>query len=132
MPDTRPPERDPETVTRVKRDAAQRLLAIPDVVAVGIGQKVTGGQHTGEPAIKVFVREKRPLAEVEIGGDPIPILEPVNMPGVFELSAQTQDHKTYRPVVGGGRIITHGSCTGGTGGCLLWDKQNHDVGYVLT
>ncbi len=149
MPDTRPPERDPGTIAQVKRDATQRLLAIPDVVAVGIGQKVTGDQHTGEPAIKVFVRRKRPLAEVpqdeviplsidgvltdvEIGGDPIPIVEPVAMPGVFDLSAQTQDHKTYRPVVGGGRIVTRGSCTGGTGGCLLWDKQNHDVGYVLT
>jgi hypothetical protein len=52
MPDTRPPERDPQTVARVKRDATQRLLAIPSVVAVGIGQKVIGGQHTGEPALR--------------------------------------------------------------------------------
>lgn len=151
MPDTPSPERDPRTVARIKRDATRRLLAIPDVVAVGIGQKVIGDRHTGEPAIKVFVRNKRPLAEVpadevippsidgvltdvEIGGEPVAIADPapVDRPGVFALKAQTQDVKTYRPVVGGARVITKESCTGGTAGCLLWDPANHDVGYVLT
>ncbi len=90
MPET---PRDPEVIASVKRDATQRLLAIPNVVAVGIGPKVVGGQPTGEPAIKVFVRRKLPadqvptselipptidgvLTDVEIGGDPIPVADP--------------------------------------------------------
>ena len=156
MSDTPPPERDPETVTRVKRDATQRLLAIPDVVAVGIGQKVIGDRHTGEPAIKVFVRNKRPLSEipqdevippsidgvltdVELGGDPVPIADPapVDRPGVFGIPLvptddSTLDNKEYRPVDGGARITTVDSRYSGTGGCLVWEPGNHDTGYVLT
>jgi len=146
-----PPERNPETVARVKRDATRRLLAIPDVVAVGIGQKVTGGRHTGEPAIKVFVREKRPAAEVppdelvparidgvltdvEIGGDPVPIAAPVDAPGVFEPPAGElpRDETVYRPVTGGAQVTTVFSSGHGTGGCLLRDTASPDAGYVLT
>ena len=154
MPET--PERDPQTVARVKRDATQRLLAIPNVVAVGIGQKVIGDEHTGEPAIKVFVRKKLPLGEVppeeiippsidgvltdvEIGGDIVPIADPapVDRPGVFGIplvapDTSTFDNKTYRPVDGGAQITTVGSNGHGTGGCLLWEPGNHDTGYVLT
>src|SRR5882724_3139223 len=141
------PERDPDTVARVKRNATVRLLAIPGVVAVGIGQKVVGDRHTGEPAIKVFVRAKRApadvpageaippsidgvLTDVEVGGDPTPIAA-IDQPGK-PVRGQFADLTTYRAVVGGGRIVTFGGCPGGTGGCLLWDAQNHDVGYLLT
>jgi S1-C subfamily serine protease len=139
---------DPDTVARVKRGATARLLAIPGVVAVGIGQKVVGDDHTGVPAIKVFVRDKRPLAEVpadevipaaidgvptdvEIGGDRIPIAA-VDQPGVFDLRAQKSDVTTYRPLVGGCRITTRGGHLGSTGGCLLQDTGTPDAGYLLT
>jgi S1-C subfamily serine protease len=139
---------DFDTVARVKRDATARLLAIPGVSAVGIGQKVVGDDHTGVPAIKVFVRAKRPLAEVpagevipaeidgvptdvEVGGKPIPIAA-VDQPGVFDLRAQKSDVTTYRPVIGGGRIVTRGGHLGGTGGCLLQDTATPDAGYLLT
>lgn len=118
------------------------------MVAVGIGQKVIGDEHTGEPAIKVFVRRKRPLAEVppeevippsidgvltdvEVGGDPIP-LAPVDDPGVLDIDTHSLDDTTYRPVVGGAQITTVGSNGHGTGGCLVWNPADHDAGYVLT
>jgi hypothetical protein len=91
MPETPP---DPETVARVKADATARLLAIPNVVLVGIGPKLVGGQATGEPAIRVFVRRKLPadqvppgelippiidgvLTDVDTAGDPVPVADPV-------------------------------------------------------
>jgi hypothetical protein len=146
MPET---PHDPETIARVKQDVTQRLLAIPNVVAVGIGPKVVGGQATGEPAIRVFVRRKLPadqvpadelippvidgvLTDVEIGGPPIPVAGPVERPGVIDPLDLPKDLTTYRPVMGGGRIITVGSSQGGTLGCLLWDPANHEVGYALT
>ena len=84
---------DPETIARVKRDATERLLAIPNVVAVGIGPKTVGGEATGEPAIRVFVRRKLPPdqvpadelipaaidgvpTDVALGGDPVPVADP--------------------------------------------------------
>jgi len=55
---------DPERIARIKRDATARLMANPNVVAVGIGPKLVGGQPTGEPAIRVFVRRKLPADQV--------------------------------------------------------------------
>jgi hypothetical protein len=144
-----PAPRDPETITRIKRDATRRLLAIPNVVAVGIGPKMIGDAATGEPAIKVFVRAKLPaelvpagelippriegvLTDVEIGGDEIPITAPVDEPGVFGIAAQPFDDTTQRPVQGGYQLTSVGSAGHGTLGCLLWDPANHEVGYALT
>ena len=152
---THEPERDPRTVSRVKRNAARALLDIPGVAIVGVGQKVVGGRHTGVPAIKVFVRDKRPLAEVppgevvppyvdsvltdvEPGGDPMPDADPapVDQPGTFgpivASSTKVYDNGTYRPVVGGVQITTALSETHGTAGCLLWEPGNHNAGYLLT
>jgi hypothetical protein len=143
--------RDPETITRVKRDATERLLAIPNVVAVGIGPKMVGGRATGEPAIRVFVRRKLPadqvpadelipptidgvLTDVDIGGDPVPVADPVpvDRPGAIHPLTLDLDETTYRPVVGGGQLTTVGSNHHGTLGCLMWDPANHEVAYALT
>lgn len=135
-------------VSRIKREATARLLAIPGVTAVGIGPKVVGGDHTGIPAIKVFVRVKRPLpqvpagevipaeidgvpTDVSVGGGPVPAAA-VDQPGVFRVKTLTTDREVYRPLVGGGRITTQGGHHGGTGGCLLQDTAHPDAGYLLT
>src|SRR5438046_6516509 len=110
MPET---PHDPETIARVKQDVTQRLLAIPNVVAVGIGPKVVGGQATGEPAIRVFVRRKLPtdqvpadelippvidgvLTDVDVGGPPVPVVDPVDRPGVIDPIDLPKDLPPYR------------------------------------
>ena len=144
--------RGPEMIARVKRDATGRLLAIPNVVAVGIGPKMAGGRATGEPAIRVFVRQKLPadqvpadelipptidgvLTDEELGDDPVPLAgpAPVDRPAAIGVLDLPKDLTTYRTaVVGGARIVTVGSTVGGTLGCLMWDPSNHAIGYGLT
>ena len=63
MPDPSPEELHAR-IAQVKQDWAQRLLANPNVVAVGIGPKIVAGEATGEPAIRVFVRHKLPADQV--------------------------------------------------------------------
>jgi hypothetical protein len=139
-----------ETVVRVKQDVTARLLAIPGVTAVGIGAKVTGGEPAGGPAIKVFVRDKRPAAEVppeelipeeiegvrtdvEQCGDPVPLTgPPPPCGGAHPDPGAKPDPLTYRPLVGGATFTSEPARDSGTLGCLLWDPANREIGYALT
>jgi hypothetical protein len=169
MPDTpsdppsdRPSDREQvlARISQVKQDAAERLLADPNVVAVGIGPKIVAGEATGEPAIRVFVRRKLPAdqvppdqlipaeidgitTDVAIGGDPV-LVAAVDTPGAIGVldarPAPTRhahaklppDQTGYRPLSGGVQVCPVGSTWIGTLGCLLWDPNNHDIGYGLT
>lgn len=55
---------DADRIRPVKQNVEDDLIARSGVVAVDIGEKVTDGEVTGEPAILVFVEHKRPLDEV--------------------------------------------------------------------
>src|SRR5829696_5652227 len=55
---------DEEFCRRAKADAEEFLFRISGVYGVALGPKIIGGKLTSEPAIQVFVRRKRPLAEV--------------------------------------------------------------------
>lgn len=55
---------DLNRVLAVKKASQARLLAIPGVHAVGVGGKLVGGRSTAEPAIMVFLTEKRGLADL--------------------------------------------------------------------
>ena len=46
----------------VKNKYKKRLLAIPEVEAVGVGPQMSKGKPTGKLAIKIFVRRKKPSA----------------------------------------------------------------------
>ena len=161
MPDPSAEERHAR-IAQVKQDWAQRLLANPNVVAVGIGPKIVAGEATGEPAIRVFVRSKLPpdqvppdelippeidgvTTDVAVGGEPVPVAAPVDAQGavgVLDVRANPVKHAhaktppddgSHRPLTGGHQIAPVDS-NGyvGTMGCLLWDPANHDVGYALT
>lgn len=52
-------------VKAVKEKYRNRLLSLPNVVALGIGPKMRGGRPTGEISIKVFVSQK--LKRDELG-----------------------------------------------------------------
>ena len=49
----------------VKESAESDLLARPGVVGVDIGEKVSSGNATGEVGILVFVKQKKPLADLD-------------------------------------------------------------------
>jgi hypothetical protein len=93
----------------VMRAAEGRLLLHPGVHAVGVGQKITGGQRTDEPAIIVFLVKKRPLSELapeevvppEIDGVKTDVIE-MSVPKVgFSIPNPVVDDSRKRPLVGG-------------------------------
>ncbi len=47
-----------------KKKHEKYLKSLPNVTALGIGPKVSGGRETGQTAIKVFVSRKAPLGEL--------------------------------------------------------------------
>jgi len=61
---------DPAAIERaraVKAAHEDELMALPNVVAVGVGLRSTGGQITGEVAIIVSVVEKLPDEAIDPG-----------------------------------------------------------------
>jgi len=133
-------------VERVHRDAAATLLAIPGVRLVALGGKEVGGRNTGELVIRVHVTEKRPADQIpagelipaEIGGVRTDVIVSggkrlVAAPHGGLVRSDDTDGQTKRPLRGGVRQTTATSGSGeGTVGCLLWDSNNHDIGYALT
>jgi hypothetical protein len=111
------------------RGAEAELRASPGVVHVSVGLKERAGQVTPQHAIRVYVREKRPVDQVppserippEIDGIPTD----VNVVGNYGFTA---DNTRYRPILGGiqvsNRIIdVNDAMTGtqvhvGTLGCI--------------
>lgn len=151
MPDTPSPAYDLEAILQVKRDATRWLLTVPGVVAVGVGAKVIRDVPTCEPAVKVFVRKKLPpdrvppdelipprvdgvITDIVSGGDPVPVtVDPTEAPGWLGADDREEpDVTTYRPLVGGCMISSVYDEAWGTGGCLVWARNDHDVVYMLT
>ena len=60
-----------EELVAIKERAAEQLMRLPGVNAVGIGGRVRGGKPTGEVVLKVFVEEKKPLSDLA-PGDVVP------------------------------------------------------------
>lgn len=113
----------------VKERVAERLLAIPGAHTVGVGEKLTGGEPTGETAIQVYVARKRPLAEIPPGERVPPAIEgartdvveeppprELQIPGI-SAGTEREDNGEYRPVRGGTQVKRP---FGGTGtlGCI--------------
>lgn len=142
-----------QTLLRVQRAVAAELLALPGVTGVGLGAKRVGGQPTGAAAIKVLVSEKLPAAQVppgelippwidgvptdvELLGEPIPLtgqcaIDPKDVNGAPDGREAVDKGVTERPLVGGLKLTAEGQDPGSIG-CLMWDPNNHDVGYILT
>ena len=115
----------------VKERAADRLLAIPGVHAVGVGDKITGDERLDETSIRVYVTRKRPLSDIppeervpaEIEGVRTDVIE-MPMPTIDQTpgiprGTEREDDKEYRPVRGGTQLTLNGGSGPGTLGCLL-------------
>jgi hypothetical protein len=128
----------------IKARVAPRLLALPGVTAVGLGSKETGGQLTGQLALKVFVVVKRPADQVaaselipaEIDGLPTDVIQSGQRHLVADppggLPTEYRDQTRSRPLTGGRRIRRENSNRGGTMGCFLLDLAQPGTVYGLT
>ncbi|GAB4289528.1 MAG: hypothetical protein Kow0067_15540 [Coriobacteriia bacterium] len=112
---------DEATVARRLREARQALHGRRNVVATGVGYKVSDGVRTGELSIVCSVTEKVPLARLA-AADRIPpaigeVATDVVATGVLRALAAPTDR--HRPAPGG-VSIGHPAVTAGTLGCLVY------------
>lgn len=116
-----------EIVKQSKETHKATILAKPNVVGVGVGEKVSDGQKTGETCVVVLVRQKIPLAGLsadalvpqEVGGVKTDIIE------VGDIRAFQNRTDRWRPAPGG-VSIGHYQITAGTLGCVVRDRQSGD------
>jgi hypothetical protein len=139
-----------------------RLLAIPGARLVEVGCREVDGVSTGEVAIRVYVRRKRPAASVPaeelipaaLDGIPVDVFDrdalapaataaqalPLESGAIMSNDALRDERE--RPLIGGVQLMPNSQMLsgpnrgshspGGTLGCLLWDAANHQRGYALT
>jgi len=115
--------KDREELIRVKGRHLGTLMAISNVVGVGIGYKLSKGQQTKEPCLKLLVREKitkegldkRELIPASLDGVATDVFQ------VGELWAQESWTGRYRPAPGG-VSIGHYQISAGTLGVVVRDR----------
>lgn len=115
----------PKLARQVKEAHKRDLFAKPNVVGVGVGEKVSGGVKTGEVCVVVLVRQKIPAAGLEPEA-----LVPQEVSGlktdvvqVGELVALQERSDRWRPAPGG-VSIGHYQITAGTLGCVVRDRTS--------
>jgi len=110
------------TALSAKQNNLRMLLSRPNVVACGVGYKVTAGSSTGELAVVVSVVRKLPEAQLaasalvprQVDGVKTDVVET----GVFRAHQEPTDR--WRPVVPPGVSIGNVNAnTAGTLGCLV-------------
>ena len=114
-----------EQIIQVKETHKESILAKPNVVGVGVGYKVTGGQATDQLAIVTLVRQKLPqvgllgdnLIPRSIEGVPIDVVE------VGDLRALQEPTDRWRPAPGG-VSLGHYKVTAGTLGVVVKDRAS--------
>ncbi len=114
-----------DEIKQVKEASKDNLLAMQNVVGVGIGYQIKGGEQTGNYAIVVMVSRKLPLPALA----PNTIL-PKNVDGVTidvievgELRALQARTDRWRPAPGG-ISIGHYKITAGTFGAIVRDRNS--------
>ena len=102
-----------------------RLMALPNVVQLGVALKETGGQLTDQIAIRVSVAEKVPAAQLspdqlvpaEIDGLRTDVIEHRQALPVIGFDDE-DDSTNYSPKVGGSQIGNDAGLHAGTLGCF--------------
>ena len=107
-----------------KQQYQQELMAKPNVVAVGVGYKIVGGETTDIPCVMVFVRRK--VAAESLSAEQ---MVPAQVEGVVTdvvesgtIYAQQSNTDKFRPAPGG-VSIGHYQITAGTLGVVVRDKN---------
>jgi hypothetical protein len=131
---------DLEHVRSIKRVAQARLLALPGVHTVAVGAKYVNGQPTNEPAILVYVVEKKPLVSLstleripaEIDGVKTDVIQ-ASLPTLRQGGQQggAEDIEPHDPLVGGVQIEIGAGRFVGTLGCIgFYPADNRVVGIT--
>ena len=114
-----------EDLTALRQQYQDLLLALPNVVGIGIGYKKTGGKTLDELNLVALVRSKVPESALpegavippELGGYHTDVVE------VGHLRAMASRTDRWRPAVGG-VSIGHFQVTAGTLGCIVYDQAS--------
>ena len=108
----------------------ERLLGQANVVATGIGYKVTGGERTPTLSIVCSVTEKVGLAQLSVGDRVPETLDgvPTDVLPTGPIRALQSHTDRHRPAPGG-VSIGHRDITAGTLGCLV--KKNGQI-FILS
>jgi hypothetical protein len=120
------PEHD--EVKRVQVRHRATLLALPNVIGLGIGLKTVQGRRGGELCLAALVRRKLPRAALEpeaiipdeLDGVATDVLE------VGDIRAQVSRTTRQRPAPGG-VSLSHTRVTAGTFGCVVHDRSTGDA-----
>ncbi len=120
-------DRTLEECNAALRQHRERLLRLKNVVGVGVGKKVVGGEVTDELCVTVFVRKKEPLEALEerdvVPGKVDAVKTDVIQTGEFIAYARTDRLRPCPP----GMSIGHPQVTAGTFGCVVLDDQGRQV-----
>jgi hypothetical protein len=114
-----------EDARAAKTQYKLELMRKPNVVAVGVGYKIGGGQQTETPCVIVFVRRK--VAAESLSRDqlvPETVGEvPTDVVESGEIFAQQSRTGKYRPAPGG-VSVGHRQVTAGTFGAVVRDSRS--------
>jgi hypothetical protein len=124
-------------VKRIKGKNSLDLLSKIMVLAVGIGTKVVKGQDTGEPCIKVYVREKHPesflirfgknhVIPSDIEGVKTDVVKISELRRFDVEDVLPEQRRRLRPAPGGCSISHYALNGRGTLGCWVKDKKTSD------
>lgn len=117
---------DIQTVRSLLTNACPGLFEHANVVATGVGYKVTAGKRTGTLAIICSVRQKRPEGALAAGDRIPPTIDGVDTDVVQTgILRAWQSHTSRQRPAPGGISIGHKDITAGTLGCLV--KKNGQV-----
>jgi hypothetical protein len=119
------------TARQILRERRDELLGRANVLATGVGYKVTAGERTSNLSVVCSVREKVSLSELaasdrvpkEVGGIPTDVVSTGGPLRAFQAPTGR-----FRPAPGG-VSIGHRDITAGTLGCLV---RRDGVTYILS
>ncbi len=114
----------PEATTAIAEAAIERPEAPGNIVGFGIGEKITKGEPTGRPAVKVLVREKVApdrLTEATMVPEAVDGI-PTDVDETGEIVA-FQFRNRHRPAPGGVSINNCREVSAGTLGCWVDDAD---------
>jgi hypothetical protein len=131
-------QREYDRLTATHGRWLEELLKNPSVTMVGIGLKATGGRRTQVPSIRVFVRKKLPLAEIDrallipksLHGIPTDVEQAIVRRAAFP--GEPGEPEVARPLIGGVMIGAVPEEVGqtidaGTLGCFVKTRDTHKI-----
>ena len=131
----------PAHVRAAARLHTDMILRLPNIVAVGVGQRRVKGRVSGEPAVVVSVSRKLPKEVLRLHERVPAMLDSDGEAVQTDVIEVAQPHyvdvdtMSYRPVRGGCQIQTTGGA--GTAGAVMYDRRDQQIvlltnSHVLT